>query len=71
MRSLMIGWIPAKDATNRTSLYQPEPYQYISPKTADCSAMEGTNDSAMEAPDGSSKSLQLPAGWMLGMCLHY
>ena len=71
MGSLIIGWVPANDGTNKTAFYQPEPYQYVSTKTANCPAVEGTSNNAVETSDSSSKSLQLPTGWMLGLCLHY
>ena len=71
--SLMIGWLPAKGDTNTPGPYQPDPYQYASKKTeADgCQTVNRTANNAGETPDGGSKGLHLPAGWLLGMCLHY
>lgn len=69
--SLMIGWLPAKEDMKTTGLYQPGPHQYASTKTeADCRTVDRTSN-AVETPDGGSKGLHLPAGWLLGMCLHY
>ena len=70
--SLMIGWLPAKDGKNTTGLYQPGSYQYVSTETeAGCQAMDRTAGNPGETPDGGRRGLHLPAGWLLGMCLHY
>jgi hypothetical protein len=72
MSSLMIGWIPAKDGTNTAGPYQSRPYQYASTTTdVDCPTMDRTAGNAVETSDSSGKGLRPPAGWMLGMCLHY
>jgi hypothetical protein len=70
--SLMIGWLPVNEGTNTTGLYQPGKYQYVLPPTeAGCRAVDRTANDAVETPDAGSKGLHLPAGWLLGMCLHY
>ncbi|MHB8535076.1 MAG: hypothetical protein ACYDBW_06465 [Sulfuricaulis sp.] len=72
MRSLIIGWLPAKEGTNTNGLYQPGQYQYAStPTETGCRTVDRTANNAVEIPDGGGKSLHLPAGWLLGMCLHY
>ncbi len=72
-KSLIIGWMPAKGNTNTPGPYQPGPYQYASIKTdADsCRTMDKTDSNGVDAPDSGGKGLHLPAGWLLGMCLHY
>jgi len=70
--SLIIGWLPAKEDKNTTSLYQPGPSQYVSTATeAGCQTTDRTAGDSQEAPDAGKKVLHLPAGWLLGMCLHY
>ena len=70
--SLMIGWVPAKEDTKTTVLYQPEPHKFASTERgADCQTAGRTASDSVETPDGGSKGLHPPAGWMLGMCLHY
>lgn len=72
MSTLLIGWIPAKDGTNTAGLYQPGTYQYATTTTnVDCPAMDRTAGNAVETSNSGSKGLRPPAGWMLGMCLHY
>jgi hypothetical protein len=72
MSSLLIGWIPAKDGTNTAGPYQSRPYQYASTTTdVDCPTMDRTAGNAVETSNSGSKGLRPPAGWMLGMCLHY
>ena len=71
MRSLMIGWQPAKNDTTTTGRYQPGSYQYASTGTeAECRTVDKASN-AEEIPDDGNKGLRLPAGWLLGMCLHY
>ena len=71
--SLIIGWIPAKGGTTTPGPYQPGPYRYASTKTeaGGCRTADRTANNAIETPDSGSKGLHLPAGWLLGMCLHY
>jgi hypothetical protein len=71
--SLMIGWLPAKAGMNTPGPYQPDPYQYTSTETeaGGCQTVNRTASNAVETPYGGSKGLHLPAGWLLGMCLHY
>jgi hypothetical protein len=71
MRSLMIGWLPAKDDTTTAGRYQPGSYQYVSTATeAECRTVDKAGN-AEEIPYGGNKGLRLPAAWLLGMCLHY
>jgi len=71
MRSLMIGWLPAKDDTTTAGRYQPGSYQYVSTGTeAECRTVDKAGN-AEEIPYGGNKGLRLPAAWLLGMCLHY
>ena len=70
MSSLMIGWIPAKDGTNAAGPYQSRPYQYA-PTASDVDCPTRTAGNAVETSDSGGKGLRPPAGWMLGMCLHY
>lgn len=71
--SLMIGWLPAKGGANTPGPYHPDSYQYTSTgtKAGDCRAVDRTASTAVETPDSGNKGLHLPAGWLLGMCLHY
>ncbi len=71
--SLMIGWLPAKGSMKTPGSYQPDPYQYASTETeaGGCQALNRTTGNAVETPYSGSKGLHLPAGWLLGMCLHY
>jgi hypothetical protein len=70
--SLIIGWLPAKEDTKTSAPYQPEPYKFASTKTeSGCQPTEKSAGDSGETPDNGRKSLRLPAGWMLGMCLHY
>lgn len=71
--SLIIGWLPAKGGTNTPGPYQTGPYQYTSRETeaGGCRTVDRTASNAVETPDSGSKGLHLPAGWLLGMCLHY
>ncbi len=70
--SLMIGWLPPKEGTSTTGLYQPGPYQYATTAAeAGCQTMDRTASNTEVTPDGGRKGLRLPAGWILGMCLHY
>ena len=69
--SLMLGWVPAKDP-NTTGPYQPGTYQYLGNKSdADCRAVDKSGGTAVESDDSGGNGLRLPAGWLLGMCLHY
>lgn len=71
MRSLMIGWLPAKNDTTTTVPYQAGSYQYVSTDTeAECRTADRAGN-AEEIPYGGNKGLRLPAAWLLGMCLHY
>ena len=71
MRSLMIGWLPAKDDTTTAAPYQPGSYQYVSTGAeAECRTMDKAGN-AEEIPYGGNKGLRLPVAWLLGMCLHY
>jgi hypothetical protein len=69
--ALVIGWLPAKSGTSGP--YQPGPYQYATTETkaGGCQTVDRSASNAVETPDSGSKSLHLPAGWLLGMCLHY
>lgn len=71
--SLMIGWLPAKGSMNTPGPYQPYPYQYASKETeaGGCQTANRAASNAVEPPDGGSKGLHLPAGWLLRMCVHY
>lgn len=70
--SLMIGWLPAKNSANTAGPYQPRSYQYATTKAdANCISMDRAAGSALETSDDNGNGLRLPAGWMLGMCLHY
>ena len=70
--SLMIGWLPPKEGTSTTGLYQPGPYQYATTGTEGvCQTMDRTASNTEATTDGGRKGLHLPAGWLLGMCLHY
>jgi len=70
--SLMIGWLPPKEGTSTTGLYQPGPYQYATTGSeGGCQTMDRTASNTEATTDGGRKGLHLPAGWLLGMCLHY
>lgn len=70
--SLMFGWLPPKDDMKTTGLYQPGSYQYVSTETErGCGTADKAAGNAAETPEGGSKGLHLPSGWLLGMCLHY
>lgn len=70
--SLMIGWLPPKEGTSTTGLYQPGPYQYATTGTEEgCQTMDRTARNTEATTDVGRKGLHLPAGWLLGMCLRY
>jgi hypothetical protein len=70
--SLMIGWLPPKEGTSTTGLFQPGPYQYATTGTeGGCQTMDRTASNTEATTDVGRKGLHLPAGWILGMCLHY
>ena len=70
--SLIIGWLPAKEDTNTSAQYQPEPYKFASTKReSGCQPSERTASDSGQTPDSGRQGLHVPAGWLLGMCLHY
>ena len=70
--SLIIGWLPAKEDSNTSAQYQPEPYKFASTKTeSGCQPGEKAVLGSGETSNSGSRGLHLPAGWLLGMCLHY
>jgi hypothetical protein len=70
--SLIVGWLPAKEDTNASVQYIPEPYKFASTKTeSGCQPNERTANDSGQTTNSGRKGLHLPAGWLLGMCLHY